>query len=113
MSNSQRVSFGLGAEIHQNLLTVSDDDSVEPVGATVALVEGEPMASIVGYSPSNVASVGTGVSVNISVTFRNTGVVPWNFIVGAAGWNSSGQQVANYSSAIGFDLQPQQQHTDG
>ncbi|MCH8987455.1 MAG: hypothetical protein IIA92_01440, partial [Chloroflexi bacterium] len=112
VSNSQSFTFVLAAGTHQIFLTVTDNHGLtDPVGATVVVTESPPTAIILGYGPSSVVHVGVGESVSLSVTFLNNGNVPWKFIAGATVWNSSGQQVANYSTTIGFDLQPQQQYT--
>jgi uncharacterized repeat protein (TIGR02543 family) len=111
VSNFQSFNYDLDGGIHQIFLTVTDNDGLtKSVGATVVVTESEPLATIVGFAPSSAVSVGVGGSVTLSVTFKNTGVVPWDYTVGTTVWNSSGQQVANYSSIIGFELQPGQPH---
>ena len=111
VSNFQSFNYDLDGGIHQIFLTVTDNDGLtKSVGATVVVTESEPLATIVGFAPSSAVSVGVGGSVTLSVTFKNTGVVPWDYTVGTTVWNSSGQQAANYSSIIGFELQPGQPH---
>lgn len=68
-------------------------------------------ARIDSYSPNALVKVSVGSSTTLGVTFTNTGNSGWNFIAGSTVWDSSGNQVANYSRTLSTPLQPNQQTT--
>ena len=68
-------------------------------------------AQINSYSPSTTSQVTGGNSIDLSVTFTNTGNTAWNFIAGATVWDSSGNDIADYSTTLTSPLQPGQQTT--
>ncbi|MBD3183666.1 hypothetical protein GF312_15350 [Candidatus Poribacteria bacterium] len=105
-------------------ITVSDDGEVlisieytinaEDVSRSMASVDlvivGQFVsASIDSYAPLEVVSVKIGSSVNIGMTFTNTGNIPWRFIAGASIFDSTGKAISNYEKTLDYQLQPGQQ----
>jgi len=64
------------------------------------------MARIDSYSPSIPVKVKTGDIVTISVTFTNTGKIPWQFIGGASVWDDKGSIAGDYERTMDLPLKP-------
>ena len=68
-------------------------------------------ANIDSYSPSTPVEIETDESIDLRVTFTNTGDTEWRFIAGASVLDSSGTFVADYEKTLDTALQPGGQTT--